>query len=278
MFGSLISAGASLAGGLLGNSSAKSAAKQNYKHQKEFAQNSIQWKAKDAEAAGISKVFAMGAPTMSFAPSAVGSNFDFLGQAGQDIGRAVQSAQSPQAKTTGITNAAAAIALEGGKLDNELKRTQIASQQKLLQQAGTGVGIPDRATPIPGQPYSVEGPTMELKTKRDLTSADTFSVPGAGPDITMTKTSGGGYTWDTPPQLAESREADPWYKTATGFVRNGLLPFANPHTRVPQEVIDNLPPGTTPFFNPLTQEWTAVRHRGRHLALPYGYGHSKYRR
>lgn len=260
MLGSIIGAIGGLAGGLLGNKSQKDANKANAAAQREFAQNSIQWKAADAEKAGISKVFAMGAPTTSFSPSSVGSNFDFLGNAGQNIGRSMAAGQGPGAAIPALGRAAAAVQLEGLHLDNEFKRTQIASLQKNLTQAGTPA------------PYSIEGPTMELKTRRDIHDGATpFVVPGSGPDQTLTRTNSGNLTWDTPSQLAESREADPWYKTALGFVRNGILPFANPHTRVPQQVIDELPPGTTPWFNPFTQEWEAVRSRGRHMAIPYGF-------
>jgi len=51
MIGPLIAAGAQLASGLMGASSAKSAAKKQYQQQKEFAQNGIQWKVEDAKKA-----------------------------------------------------------------------------------------------------------------------------------------------------------------------------------------------------------------------------------
>jgi hypothetical protein len=41
----------------------------NYEQQKEFAKNSIQWKAADARAAGLHPLFAMGAPLTSYSPS-----------------------------------------------------------------------------------------------------------------------------------------------------------------------------------------------------------------
>lgn len=263
MLPAILGAVGSIAGGLLSNKANKKAAAENVKTQKEFAQNSLQWKAADAEKAGISKVFAMGAPTTSFAPSNVGSNFDFLGDAGQNIGRAITAQSSPGGAAAALPKAAAAVQLEGMQLDNEFKRAQIASLQKNYTQAGT---------PPPGPEYTVDGPTLKLQTNRDLsTTGQPYTVPGAGPDITMTHTAGGGYTWDTPPQLAESRESDFFVKNAANFWRNGVLPAVNPHTRVPQQVINSLPPGTTPVFDPFTQEWYASRHRGRHLAIPYGF-------
>lgn len=188
MLGSILGAVGSIAGGLLGNDSAKKAAKQNYKHQKEFAQNSLQWKAEDAQKAGISKVFAMGAPTASFTPSSVGGNFDFLGGAGQNIGRAMAAGAGPGGGSTAVTKAAQAVQLEGMQLDNEFKRAQIASLQKTYTQPGTP------------PPYSVEGPTLKLQTNRDLSDVTPFSVPGSGPDQVLTRTNTGNLTWDTPPQ------------------------------------------------------------------------------
>ena len=165
-----------------------------------------------------------------------------------------------------ISKAAAAISLEGLKLDNDIKRTQIASMARNLTQPGTP------------PPYSIDGPTLKLQTNRDLSDRTPFSVPGSGPDVVMTDTNRGNLTWDTPPQLAESRESDPWYKNAIGFYRNGIYPYMSPHSSVPQSVIDRLPPGTVPLFNPFMQEWTAVRAgstnyrgTGRHLGISYGY-------
>lgn len=270
MLGEILGAVGSIAGGLLGNSAAKKANKQQQANrkedialQREFAQNSIQWKANDAKAAGISKLAALGAPTTSYAPNNVGStsmDYSFLGNAGQNIGRAMAAGAGPGGGSTAVNKATTALQLEGLSLDNEFKRTQIASLQKNFTQAGTP------------PPYTVEGPLLNLKTNRDISDQNTpFSVPGSGPDQTLTRTNSGALTWDTPPQLAESRESDPWYKNAINFYRNGILPFAQPLTRVPQEVINETPSGHTPFFNPVTQEWQYVRHRGRHSAMSFGF-------
>lgn len=275
MLGEILGAVGSIAGGILGNKAAKKANQQAQANrqedialQREFAQNSIQWKANDAKAAGISKLAALGAPTTSYSPVSTGStssDYSFLGNAGQNIGRAMAAGAGPGGGSAAVNRAVQAIQMEGLQLDNDLKRTQIASIQKNFTQPGTP------------PPYTIDGPTLKLQTNRDISDAQTpFSVPGAGPDQTLTRTNSGALTWDTPPQLAESRESDPWYKNAINFYRNGILPFADPLTRIPQQVIKETPPGTTPFFNPLTQEWQYVRHRGRGAAMSYGL--SNYRR
>ena len=66
----LISAGGNLLGGALGNKGGDGFSTKNYKAQKQFAQNSIRWKVKDAKFAGIHPLFAMGANPASFTPSA----------------------------------------------------------------------------------------------------------------------------------------------------------------------------------------------------------------
>lgn len=153
MIPALVGAAASIAGGLLSNKAAKDANKQAEANalrqealQKEFAQSGIQWKVKDAEAAGIHPLYALGANTVSYSPTSVGTtpaNFDFLGDAGQNIGRAIQSQQSGPRQLAALQLTAAQLQNEGLNLDNELKKTQLFSAARLARQPGTGPGIPD---------------------------------------------------------------------------------------------------------------------------------------
>lgn len=64
--GSIISAGASLVGGILGNKSNQKIAEQNAALQKEFAQHGISWKVADAKRAGIHPLYALGSNGISF--------------------------------------------------------------------------------------------------------------------------------------------------------------------------------------------------------------------
>lgn len=153
MLGALIGAGASLLGGVLGNKANEKANKQAQENalrqealQKEFAQSGIQWKVQDAEKAGIHPLYALGANTVSYSPTSVGStpnNFDFLGDAGQNIGRAIQANTGPQGKILALQTTAAALQNEGLQLDNALKKTQLFSAARLAGQPGTAAGIPD---------------------------------------------------------------------------------------------------------------------------------------
>jgi len=158
MLPALIAAGATIAGGLLSNKSQKDANRANEAHalrqeqlQKDFAQQGIQWKVKDAEAAGVHPLYALGANTTSYQPTQVGggaSDFSFLGDAGQNIGRAIQSQMPSEKRALALQTTAAALQNEGLQLDNELKRTQLISAVRLANQPGTGPGVP--SLPPPG--------------------------------------------------------------------------------------------------------------------------------
>jgi len=150
MIGPLIGAAASIAGGLLGNKAQKDGTKANEAQalrqealQKEFAQSGIQWKVKDAEAAGIHPLYALGANTASYQPTNVGggaADFSFIGEAGQNIGRAIDATRSTPASTLALQ--ATKTQIEGLQLDNELKRTQLASAYALANQTGPHAPLP----------------------------------------------------------------------------------------------------------------------------------------
>jgi len=242
MLGSLISAGASIAGGLLGSNSAEKQAKANAAMQMRFAKNQLQWRAEDAEKAGISKVFAMGAPTMSFTPSSVGGTDLGIAAAGQDIGRAIDAGMSPGGKSNALMQS---VLLEGAQLDNDIKRTEIASKIATLRQAGSPPGVPNSATlpTVPGQGNAVQldGPTLKLQTRRDIADPNAPSnIPGESPGTAFYRNPQGGLTVFIPPEMAESFEQDnlggvewqlrnrilPWINnTQSGPSRAGLLPW-----------------------------------------------------
>lgn len=142
MLGALIGAGVGLASQFLGNKSTEKANaaniaaenarnQQNIALQKEFAQSGIQWKTQDAEKAGVHPLFALGAQTTSFSPTSIsgggrtGSDYSALADAGQNIGRAIDATRSTPASALALQ--LGKIQLEGASLDNDLKRTQLAS-------------------------------------------------------------------------------------------------------------------------------------------------------
>lgn len=163
MLPALVAAGASILGGILGNKSKEKAAQREYQQQKEFAQSGIQWKVEDAKKAGIHPVYALGAPTTSYAPQSVGGpDYNFLADAGQNIGRAIDSTRSNPAKAEALALTASQIQLEGLQLDNEIKRAQLASAYALARQQ-SNPGLPSLLTTadIMGMPGQGDGPQVD---------------------------------------------------------------------------------------------------------------------
>lgn len=254
MLGPILGAIGSIAGGLLGNKSSEKAAKENLANQKLFAQNSLQWKAQDAEKAGISKVFAMGAPTMSFTPSSVGGNFDFLGNAGQNIGRAMQAGQSNEQQVQGTNRQAQAIQLEGMGLDNDIKRAQLNSILQTQNQAGTPPGIPapNQEWVIPGQ-IAQSNPELQNQTKNDVTSTsgNTGHVAGTRPGVGYYDTGMGGYDSHLASQLAEAFEQDETGSTLWQLRNRLLSPLGGSQYAPKFPVL----PWQTRYFNPRLWQW-----------------------
>lgn len=126
--------------------SSENTAMQNIALQKQFAKNGIQWKVEDALKAGIHPLAALGASTTSFAPVTVGSSLaegaSGFASAGQDIGRAVNASMSKGDRASAASKAAEALALEKGQLENDLLKTQVASQVAKLSQAGGNPAMP----------------------------------------------------------------------------------------------------------------------------------------
>lgn len=251
MLGSILGAVGSIAGGLLGNKAADKANKMNLHAMK----NQLQWKAEDAEKAGISKIFAMGAPVQSFS-SNVG-NFDFLGNAGQNIGRAMETGQSnPQ---TNLSRTAQAIQIEGMQLDNDVKRAQLSSILRTQSQPATPPGIPAPNTVdfIPGQGAGqTESGALKVETKIDTANpADPSATPGNTPEVMLTRTNTGGYSVALPPALQEAYESMGIIPTYQWNYRNIARPALDSSSR-PADLV-NLAKRTNQVltYNPLTGEY-----------------------
>lgn len=166
-------------------------AQQNIQLQKEFATKGIQWKVDDAKSAGVHPLFALGASTQSFSPVSVGAGSsggmaEALGGAGQDIGRAVNATMSSTDRKSAAGKAAEALSLERGQLENDLLRTQLASQAAKLGQAGGTPPMPSmRKRQIEGQGSTDEigedkkykdRPKMMMGGRRVLTDPTTSNM------------------------------------------------------------------------------------------------------
>lgn len=135
----VIGAAAGLIGKGIDAFTSKMGADDAWKNQKKVLKNQVQWRVADSVAAGLHPLAALG-----MAPANVGGQWmgtDF-GSMGQDIGRAVEAAASPMDKASSQMTR---LAVERGTLENELLRTQIASQRMRMAQDAT-VGVSGNAS------------------------------------------------------------------------------------------------------------------------------------
>lgn len=191
-----IGAGSNLLGGFLGRSSAADINASNTALQREFAQNAIQWKVADAKKAGVHPLYALGAPTMSFAPNAVGAASDFsdFGRAGQDISRALMAGQSQEQRGNTV---ATALTLENMKLRNDVLRSQLMRLNgQIPPPAPSGAMTEDQPFRVPQDPkvdgrppimvggsrIQTDPGTSPAKTWEDWLGDDVFS-PGFIPNL-----------------------------------------------------------------------------------------------
>jgi len=141
--GALIGGGASLLGGIFGRKSQSSANAKNAALQREFAQNTIQWRVKDAQAAGISPLAALGASTSSAAPSYVGDGVgQAVSRAGARIGQAVSNKGQNQAN---ILNTQASTDLIQQQILASRQAMEIA-RSNWKQDGEDFITVPDQVT------------------------------------------------------------------------------------------------------------------------------------
>lgn len=207
--------------------------------QKEFAQKGIQWKVNDAKKAGIHPLAALGAQTTTYSPVSVGSD---LSQVGQDIGRALQSKQEPEDKTS---NTLQKLQIQRAELEN----TMLASQIARYNQAGQPPPMPSASGgAIAGQGDS--GPAFVKREAQEALRVDP-NHPGAEPgkvtDVAWSKNPDGSYSL-LPSEEAKKRFEDMTLPQWQWSIRNQLVPDWHTEPHRP-------PPGMRWVRNPLTGRW-----------------------
>lgn len=142
--GPALSAGANIASGFMSSNAQRDAnnanalaAERNIKMQKTFAEEGIRMRVKDARAAGIHPIYALGAQTSTFSPVTVGAIPETglaagLANSSQDLSRAFNATRTQPERTEAL--AATKLQLEGLSLDNDIKRATYASAVQRLQQ------------------------------------------------------------------------------------------------------------------------------------------------
>lgn len=269
MLGSIISAGASLIGGAMSRKSSKDAnaanaeiSAQNAEMQKEFAQNGIRWKVNDAKAAGIHPLYALGANTHSFSPSAVGvspdtSMGDAFSRAGQDIGRAIDAGSTMGERQQARMNE---LQIKRGELENTLLASRIARLN-----ANPTIGVPTSSPSgyIEGQnPMIQPSPNTEVFEEPTMTGREVGSVADYG----FSRTPNG--LAIVPSSGVKSRIEDLLIPQLLWSLRNTHI-FSKPP--YPTGSAADLPSGKRWAWHPLIQEYRPYSpasrrsvHRSRH--------------
>lgn len=238
---------------------------QNADLQREFAQNSLQWRVADARKAGIHPVFAMGASPAAASPSFQVGDHSGWSKAGQDLTRAVSGMQSSGQRALGQ------LALERAGLENDLLKVQIRNAQT------QGVSRVGEATSgdhylIPGQPNSgatkVQGPVDETKHRHashpGAKNVEYGAVPGTAVIRTPT-----GYSPVVSKHAKQGME-DMSLPQLQWQIRNNILPaFSDAYS-----AIKSLPkpePGKKWKFNIFTGEYQQVKDFSKFNKRPWEY-------
>lgn len=269
MLGPILSAVGSLASTFLGNRQAKEAnalaretADRNIALQREFAEHGISYRVADAKRSGIHPLYALGANTTSFAPVSVGSastDFSGLGKAGQDIGRAIDATRSSSDRQGALQTSIAAAQLDGLRIDNDIKRAELAS--KIATNATRGPAMPfDQNKALwegQGDAIKLNKPSIKTETRRDVAEPGNLPyVAGSGPGTAVYRNTTGGFSPVIPPELAESLESD-WAGALDWMIRNRVVPnfTAGQPPSIPHGKDEEV------FYNVYRQQWQ-VRKKG----------------
>lgn len=235
--GAQSAAGGAVKGARINARAARWASRKNLQWQRRFAQKGIQWRVRDARRAGVHPLAALGAQTMSFAPSfsggepgaghiaAAGMEANAYAQLGQDLSRAIGAFDEPADRNDAYVKALQALQLENAGLQNQFLASQIArNTQPGTPPAGPSVSQ-DRYL-MGGQGDSRTG-TSGVETtplKRIASSPDNISdEAGAVTDIGWLRTRNG---WAmTRSKDAAERLEDDFIGTTTHAIRNRLGPL-----------------------------------------------------
>ena len=216
LLGSLIGAGSSLLGGILGGNSAA-------KQAKKVGTHSIQWRVEDAQKAGVNPIYALGSPVM--APMAdVGSPLaNGISNMGQDLGRAADAVSSQSMRLDDFTRSMQLLQLQRAGLENDVLKQQLASSKlATMRQAG---GLPPRPASgdniLPGQgnsPLVKQVPQEVTSTRPGIPNTEPASIPELGFGNTGT-----GYA-PIPSRDYADRQMDGIAQEMSWVLRNQILP------------------------------------------------------
>jgi hypothetical protein len=155
---SIISAGSSIFGGLQSNKANWALNQENWRMQEYFNKNSIRWRVRDAKAAGLHPLYALGAPTISTSPLAFGDQLGpAMAEAGQAISQGIRRIGSVERQREELD-----LALLSSQIaESDARREMYLSEAARNRQSGNatpGLGIMNETGVLPeGQAPNVTG-------------------------------------------------------------------------------------------------------------------------
>lgn len=172
-----IAAGGALLGGAIGSKSNQKIADQNARLQKEFAQEGISWKVKDAKAAGIHPLYALGASTNAYSPSFIGGQNPMgsaISEASSHLAEGYAKSKAPPPGTPqGAIGRAQLRAINAQAQRDEaaaIRDLSAAKREQQMQNVSQDTAVyADRA--VPGQVQAVPSQSVSASKKDAGTEA-----------------------------------------------------------------------------------------------------------
>ena len=154
MLGSLISGIGSIAGGLIGSNSAD----KDRKAQKQFAQNSVQWRAADAKKAGLHPLATMGYSGSSYTPVGDGGMGTAVSQAAQSVGQGIDNLPKNKAANAALQSS---MAVDQANIELvKAQKLQIMENIRMNRLKAVGGQQP---LPLPGKKDKIATSTIPVK-------------------------------------------------------------------------------------------------------------------
>lgn len=273
-WGSVISAGSNIVGGLISDSSASRAQEAQVDAQREFAQNGIRWRVADAQAAGLHPLAALGAQVTPYQPFSVGESGLGRGisEMGQDISRSMHATRDRNERAAALAVETAArnenlqqsrerhsadmqrAELENMLLASQLKRQQVQSNPPFPSMTRGSVGDPNSAGSFVVNPAEI--------TSGDPTRPERTAGPSS-PAFTRYNF-GGGALIDLP-----SQEASEALESAGPLITVPMIAYQNAigrHLDGNQPPTHKLPPGYKWRWDSYKRTYVPVQVR----SSPYG--------
>lgn len=244
MLGALIGAGATLLGGKLAGDRAE-----------KLNKSAIQSRVADAEKAGVSKLYALGANVPTYSPaSMVGQTA--ISDAGQNIGRAIDAKSTAVERAGGVAGQLAQAQLEGVRIDNDIKRQELLSKTNVRNQPGQPPAINDAET----MPLIAGQGNAGIKIQKQISPAGSQPQKsfGVSPEVDMWRTKHG-FAPEVPQELGEAHESQP-LAAAQWFIRNKIMPsISEGYKTFPYQA----PEGYHWKFNPVFGEYVLTKGKGQ---------------